>query len=104
MILITKIFYFICFLTVLISGHGNIQRSHILHQVKSVSSSGPHKDVCKEAAVCVPHVQCPAHIRQDTKNFCTTKIGRKGVCCSTGGNHTCNVNLIFKTWVLTYLF
>lgn len=47
-----------------------------------------HRDVCSEDAVCVPMVQCPAHVRDEAKQLCTIIGGRQGVCCSSGQNHT----------------
>ncbi|CAG9823543.1 unnamed protein product, partial [Phaedon cochleariae] len=51
-------------------------------------SSGPFVGSCKGGAVCVPFVACPAHVRSEEKEYCETLGGRKGVCCTTGKNHT----------------
>lgn len=42
---------------------------------------------CNEGIECVPHIQCPAHVYESVKK-CTTGLGNKGVCCTTGQNHT----------------
>lgn len=47
-----------------------------------------HRDVCEEDGICVLPVQCPAHVRDEDKHFCTVIGGRKGVCCTSGQNHT----------------
>lgn len=69
--------------------------SHLLHrnQIKENFTPAPqrlkrHRDVCVEDAVCVPPVQCPAHVRDAEKQLCTIIGGRQGVCCSSGRNHT----------------
>lgn len=61
-------------------------------------SDEPHRDVCEEDAKCVLPVQCPAHVYGAAKDRCTSLGGRKGVCCTTGHNHTGRFSLkkIFK--------
>lgn len=48
----------------------------------------PHRDVCSDISFCVPPVQCPAHVRDDSKKYCSVIGGRRGICCTSGQNHT----------------
>ncbi|CAH2085944.1 unnamed protein product [Euphydryas editha] len=49
----------------------------------------PPCDVCPRNGVCVPHVQCPAHVRDGAQNPQCHLEGTQhiGVCCSTGRRH-----------------
>lgn len=75
--------------------------SHLTHrnlqEIKENFTPAPqllkkYRDVCPEDAVCVPPVQCPAHVRDEGKQFCTITGGRQGVCCTSGQNHTGKMN------------
>nr|XP_022907999.1 chorion peroxidase [Onthophagus taurus] len=45
--------------------------------------------ICAETnAICVHPVQCPAHFRLGNLKKCTLKGGTRGLCCSSGQNHT----------------
>ncbi|KAJ3627107.1 hypothetical protein MTP99_014513 [Tenebrio molitor] len=52
------------------------------------SNASKHSDFCIDKSHCVPFVQCPAHVRIETKKMCKTAVGSDGVCCFTGQNHT----------------
>lgn len=64
-----------------------------LHEARENYTPAPrrqkrHRDVCAEEAVCVAPVQCPAHVRDEGKQACNIIGGRRGVCCTSGQNHT----------------
>ncbi|XP_047531724.1 chorion peroxidase [Vanessa atalanta] len=52
-------------------------------------SKDPPCAVCPRNGVCVPHVQCPAHVRPGSSNPQCHLEGTRhvGVCCSTGRRH-----------------
>ncbi|XP_037956398.1 chorion peroxidase [Teleopsis dalmanni] len=48
-------------------------------------------DPCPESIVCVPQIQCPAHVRMkdhEKPQICDLPGGTFGFCCVTGQNHT----------------
>ncbi|XP_045449395.1 chorion peroxidase [Melitaea cinxia] len=52
-------------------------------------STEPPCDVCPRNGLCVPHVQCPAHVRGGANNPQCHLEGTEhvGVCCTTGRRH-----------------
>ncbi|XP_017777126.1 PREDICTED: chorion peroxidase-like, partial [Nicrophorus vespilloides] len=55
---------------------------------KSKHHAKPHMDVCDEGSLCVLPIQCPAHFYADSMKNCLALGGGRGMCCSTGQNHT----------------
>ncbi|XP_045767254.1 chorion peroxidase [Maniola jurtina] len=56
--------------------------------------------VCPRQGVCVPHVQCPAHVRPGSHNpQCHLGGTRVGVCCFTGRNHAAESDHKFRSSV-----
>ncbi|KAB0802059.1 hypothetical protein PPYR_04245 [Photinus pyralis] len=51
-----------------------------------------YRDICSQDAECVLPVQCPAHVHDDGVLKCKTILGRVGICCKTGQNHTALFN------------
>ncbi|EDW83073.1 uncharacterized protein Dwil_GK22657 [Drosophila willistoni] len=50
---------------------------------------------CTDGIKCVPQIQCPAHVRMDSKQkpqICDLPAGKFGYCCQTGQNHTVTKN------------
>ncbi|KAK5650372.1 hypothetical protein RI129_001401 [Pyrocoelia pectoralis] len=47
-----------------------------------------YRDICSHDAECLLPVQCPAHVHDDSLMKCKTLLGRVGICCSSGQNHT----------------
>lgn len=48
-------------------------------------------DPCPTGIKCVPHIQCPAHLKMDKKmrpQVCELNGGKHGLCCTSGQNHT----------------
>nr|XP_034828908.1 chorion peroxidase isoform X2 [Maniola hyperantus] len=56
--------------------------------------------VCPRQGVCVPHVQCPAHVRPGSHNpQCHLDGTRIGVCCFTGRSHAAESDRKFRSSV-----
>ncbi|KYB29080.1 chorion peroxidase [Tribolium castaneum] len=74
----------------LICSVGSIQNlyKNVTLRNTEFSDSSPRKILCSDNSLCVPFVQCPAHVRNEIKKSCQTVTGREGVCCKTGQNLT----------------
>jgi hypothetical protein len=91
--IVYKVVYF-CFLINPVfgdSGPSNFfqgTQNNTLLEDNPSSNASKHSDFCIDKSHCVPFVQCPAHVRIETKKMCKTAVGSDGVCCFTGQNHT----------------
>lgn len=60
---------------------------------------------CPEGIQCVPFIQCPAHVRMQSEqlpSFCKLEDNTRGLCCTTGYNHSGkNENSINLKLILT---
>lgn len=65
--------------------------SHSKDSQSHTSSLLQKCDPCPESIVCVPQIQCPAHVRMkdhEKPQVCDLPGGKFGFCCLTGQNHT----------------
>lgn len=63
-------------------------------------------DPCPEGIMCVPQIQCPAHVRMqdhEKPQVCDLPGGKFGFCCVTGQNHTGELVGHFMVLLLEFL-
>lgn len=56
---------------------------------------------CPDNILCVPQIQCPAHIHSkdhEKPKVCDLPGGKFGFCCITGQNHTGKVDFLIQTY------
>ncbi|KAM7364696.1 chorion peroxidase [Cochliomyia hominivorax] len=61
------------------------------HKSHGTTSMLKKCDPCPESILCVPQIQCPAHVRMkdhEKPQVCDLAGGKFGFCCVTGQNHT----------------
>ncbi|CAH2247511.1 jg732 [Pararge aegeria aegeria] len=86
--------------SVLSEPHGMALGGHYgIHDEKEhIHSTERPCAVCPRHGVCVPHVQCPAHVRPGSRNpQCHLDGMRVGVCCFTGRSHAAESDRKFRS-------
>ncbi|CAK1578949.1 unnamed protein product [Parnassius mnemosyne] len=80
---------------------GKVVRSHYEENEHTHSTERPCA-VCPRKGICVPKIQCPAHIRPNSNNpLCHLEgTGVIGVCCFTGNSHAEELDQVMRSAAL----